>query len=189
MQQGFTAMVTLMICTALLVGMLVLSGTERAHAASGAEINVRVEEALARFRDEVDGADAVLSRARGILVFPRVWQGGIGLGGEYGEGALLVNNRVVDYYNIVSVSYGFQLGGQKKTVLIAFMDDSALHEFRNSKGWQIGADASVALIKIGAEGELEATEINEPIIGFVYGQKGLMYNLSLEGSKITKLDK
>lgn len=169
-----------------LVGSLPFS---TAHAASATEINAGVQESMSLFRQKVKDPQEVLSKAKGLLVFPKVYQGGFIIGGEYGEGALLVGGKTVDYYNLVSASYGFQLGGQKKTVIIAFMTDQALAAFRHSKGWQIGADASVALIKVGAEGQLELTTLNDPVIGFVLDQKGLMYNLSLEGSKITKINK
>ena len=100
-----------------------------------------------------------------------------------------MNGQNSGYYNIVSGSWGFQLGGQRKTVILAFMTDEALADFRRSEGWQVGGDASVALIKVGAEGQLDVTRLNEPIVAFVLDQKGLMYNLTLEGSKITEIDK
>lgn len=163
--------------------------TVTAQAASAREIDVRIDDALDRFYRKVNGADALVRQARGVLVFPRVFKAGIGLGGEYGEGALRVGGKTVDYYNTVAASYGLQLGAQKKSIIILFMEQGALDQFRHSSGWKVGVDASVALIKVGAEGNIDTATINKPIIGFVIGQKGLMYDLSLEGTKITKLDK
>ncbi len=171
----------------LLVTMMVL--TPQAMAASANEIQARVQDTLTAFKQEVKGSEGVLNKAKGVLVFPKVYQAGFGLGGEYGEGALLVNGQAVDYYNIVSASYGFQLGAQKKSVILAFMDDQALDKFRNSSGWKAGVDASVTLIKLGAEGSIDTTTTNKPVLGFVFGQKGLMYDVSLEGTKITKIKK
>jgi lipid-binding SYLF domain-containing protein len=114
---------------------------------------------------------------------------GIGVGGEYGEGALRIGGKTVDYYNTAAASIGFQLGAQKKTIILVFMQQEALKKFRASSGWKAGVDGSVALITVGVEGSIDTTKIKDPIVGFVFGQKGLMYNLTLEGSKFTKLKK
>ena len=122
-------------------------------------------------------------------MFPRVIKVGIGLGGETGEGALLVQGENAGYYRTASGSIGFQLGAQAKSIVIAFMTPESLEKFRNSAGWKVGVDGSVALIDIGAGKAIDTTSINDPVVGFVFGSKGLMYNLTLEGSKITRIDK
>lgn len=160
-----------------------------AQAASAEEIDIKVDAALEKFRDKVDGADDFLASAKGVLVFPAVYKAGIGIGGEYGQGALRIGGKTVDYYNTVAGSIGFQLGAQAKTVIIVFMQDKALDKFRASQGWEAGVDGSVALVELGAGGSLDTTNIKDPIVGFVFANRGLMYNLTLEGSKITKLDK
>jgi len=158
-------------------------------AASAEEIDIKVDEALERFRKEVSGADEFLARSEGVLVFPNVIKAGFGVGGEYGEGALRIGGKTLDYYSTASVSIGLQVGAQAKTVILVFLDGKALSEFRHSKGWEAGVDGSVALIKWGVGEDINTKEINDPIVGFVFGNKGLMYNLSLEGSKYTRLDK
>ena len=99
---------------------------------------------------------------------------GVGIGGEYGEGALRIDGKSVDYYSTAAASYGFQFGGQMKTVVIVFMQEDALTGFRNSEGWKVGVDGSVALVTLGAGDSIDTTKIKEPIVGFVFGQKGLM---------------
>lgn len=121
------------------------------------------------------------------MVFPSVIKAGFGIGGEYGEGALRIAGKTVDYYSTAAASIGFQLGVQSKTVILVFLDNGALKKFRNSSGWEIGVDGSVALVTVGAGGSIDTTNIKDPIVGFVFSNKGLMYNLTLEGSKITKL--
>jgi len=160
-----------------------------ALAAAAREIDVSVNVALERFEKEVNGGREFLQSAKGVLVFPHVIKAGIGVGGEYGEGALRIEGKTVDYYNTVSASIGFQLGAQVKSILLVFMTGESLRKFRNSPGWEVGVDGSVALVKIGAGGSIDTTTIKEPIVAFVFGQKGLMYNLTLEGSKFTRLDK
>lgn len=175
---------SLMLAVALLLG-----AASTAHSASAEEIDARVDASLDRFVAEVDGAQRFLDGASGVLVFPRVIKAGVGVGGEYGEGALRVGGETVEYYSTAAASIGFQLGAQAKTVLLVFMDDGALTDFRNSDGWRAGVDGSVAIIDIGAGRSLDTANITDPIVGFVFGQQGLMFNLTLEGSKFTRLDK
>lgn len=169
----------------LLVGM----SAGPAWAASSAEINAGVNDTLARFSKEVAGADNFLKSAKGALVFPKVYKAGIGIGGEYGEGALRIGGKTVDYYSTAAASIGFQLGAQAKSIIILFMEEGALKKFRDSEGWKVGVDGSVALVDIGAGKEISTQTVKDPIVGFIFDQKGLMYNLTLEGSKFTKLKK
>lgn len=160
-----------------------------ALAASAAEIDAEVRETLVKFNEEVNGAEVFLNNAAGYLVFPRVIKVGIGIGGETGEGALRVNGQSVDYFRTSAGSFGLQLGAQAKSIVIVFMTSAALDKFRNSSGWKVGVDGSVALIDIGAGKSIDSQNVKDPVVGFVFGSKGLMYNLTLEGSKISKLDK
>jgi len=158
-------------------------------AASAKEIDIKVDAALERFHDEVPGARHFTAQAAGLLVFPNVLKAGFGIGGEYGEGALRIGGKSVAYYSTAAASIGLQLGAQSKTVIIVFLEPDALEGFRASKGWEIGVDGSVALVELGAGEAVDTTTIEDPVVGFVFGNKGLMYNLTLEGSKITRLDK
>jgi len=167
----------------------VMFAASTAIAASAEKINQEANEALKTFREQVDGADVFLSQAAGYLVFPRVIKVGIGVGGESGEGVLRVGGSTVAYYRTTSGSIGFQLGAQAKSIVIAFMTPQALESFRKSEGWKVGVDGSVALIDIGAGKTIDSQNISDPVVGFVFGSKGLMYNLTLEGTKFTKLDK
>jgi lipid-binding SYLF domain-containing protein len=124
-----------------------------------------------------------------VLVFPSVIKAGFGIGGEYGEGALQIGGKTVAYYSTAAASIGLQLGAQSKSVVIIFMANKALSDFQNSKGWKAGVDGSVALVEWGAAEDINTVDIQDPIVGFVFSNKGLMYNLTLEGSKFTKLAK
>ncbi|MEN8232355.1 MAG: YSC84-related protein [Thermodesulfobacteriota bacterium] len=160
-----------------------------AQAATAEEIDVSVAVALDRFKNDVKGANEFLANAKGVLVIPNVIRIGFGLGGEYGEGALIVGGKTVDYYNTIAGSFGFQIGAQSKNIIIIFMEETALTKFRDSLGWRAGVDGSVALIDQGAGSSVDTDNLKHPIVGFVFGLKGLMVNLSLEGSKFTKLIK
>ena len=160
-----------------------------AQAATAKEIDVSVEVALDRFKNEVKGAEEFLANAKGVLVIPNVIRVGFFLGGEYGEGALLVDDKIVDYYSTAAGSFGFQFGAQSKNIIVVFMEENALTKFRDSLGWRAGLDGSIAVVDVGTGGSLDSNNVRDPIVGFVFGLKGLMLNLSLEGSKFTKLIK
>jgi lipid-binding SYLF domain-containing protein len=78
---------------------------------------------------------------------------------------------------------------QSRAEFLMFMTADALAQFQGSDGWEVGVDGSVALIKVGVAGEIDTNTITDPVIGFVFGEQGLMANLSLEGAKITRMDK
>lgn len=162
-------------------------GAGQALAKSAKEIDISVDVTLEQFEKDIKGGREFLKSAKGVLVFPSVLKAGFGVGGEYGEGALRINGKTVDYYSTAAASIGFQLGAQSKRVLLVFMQDDALKKFRASTGWEAGVDGSVALVELGAGGAIDTTNIRSPIVGFVFGNKGLMYNLTLEGSKFTKI--
>lgn len=159
------------------------------HAASAQEINIQANATLKRFINEIMGGQAFLNSAKGVLIFPQVLKAGVGVGGEYGEGVLRINNQATEYYNTAAASIGFQLGAQTKSIVLVFMSDKALTDFRNSKGWKAGVDGSVALVEWGVGKDINTVDIRDPIVGFVFNNKGLMYNLTLEGSKFTKIQR
>ncbi len=160
-----------------------------ALAASKAEIDARVKGALEQLYQRSPAARELAAKASGVLVFPNVIKAGFGLGGEFGEGSLLVNGAPVQYYRVASASLGFQIGGQSRSQVLMFMTAAALDGFRNSDGWEAGVDGSIALVEFGVGQDLSTYSGTEPIIGFVFGNKGLMYNLSLEGTKFWKITK
>lgn len=162
-------------------------GPRPAAAASAAEIDAGVNDTLRRFFAQVGYARELYHQAAGVLVFPRVYKAGFGIGGEFGEGALRIDGRTAGYYNTVSASFGFQFGAQARSIIIMFMTRPALDSFRRSEGWEVGVDGSVTLITVGAGGTIDSHNVRDPIVGFVFGAKGLMYNLTLEGTKITRI--
>ncbi len=169
--------------------LLLFSFSHTVSAASATEIEIGVDTTLERFIDEVNGGSKFLKKAKGVLVFPSVIKAGFVVGGEYGEGSLRVGGKTVEYYSTVAASLGFQLGAQSKSVVLIFLTSQALSDFRKSEGWKAGVDGSVAVIKWGVGEDINTIDINDPIAGFVFSNKGLMYNLTLEGSKFTKIVK
>ena len=172
---------------ALCLTLGIVGAVPRSEARSAAEIDAEVQATLMQFFFEVRGSRELVNKSAAVLVFPSVIKAGFGIGGEYGEGALLTRERTVDYYNMVSASIGFQLGAQSRSVIIVFMTPEALARFVWTYGWKVGIDASVAIVTVGAGGSIDTSRIASPIVGFIFDGKGLMYNLTLEGSKITRI--
>ncbi len=155
-------------------------------AASAAKIDRDARAALERLYRVAPQTRAVLARAQGILVFPAIYKAGIGLGAEVGKGALLRGGKTVGFYRVLSGSIGFQLGAQKRVQVIAFMTPEAMRRFQLSKGFKVGVDGSVVVADLGASGKVDSASFNKPMIAFILGERGLMYNLTLEGARIWK---
>ena len=180
------------VASLLVVGIFTVSSlliSDTINAASAIEINIKVDETLKRLRKEVNGGSEFLRRSKGVLVFPDVIKAGFGIGGEYGEGTLRIGGKNVAYYNTVAASIGFQLGAQSKSVVLVFLENQALSDFRKSDGWKAGVDGSVAVIEWGVGEDINTVDIKDPVVGIVFNNKGLMYNLTLEGSKFSKIDR
>lgn len=167
--------------------LLSLNFSQTTSARNSNEIDASIESALDRFSEEVQGSQGYLDGARGILVIPRMIKAGVVLGMEYGEGALIVDDIKVQYYRAFSTSLGIQLGVGAKDLVILFFDDEAMDDFLYSSGWQAGVDGAVALWTMGAGGSIDTTESQDPIVGFVFGHKGIIAGVSFEGTKFTKI--
>jgi lipid-binding SYLF domain-containing protein len=152
------------------------------------EIDQGVSDTLSRLYAQAGGTRDLVAKADGVLVFPRVLAAGLVVGGEYGRGALRARGTPLGYYRLMSLSVGFQAGAQSKAIIILFMTRDALDKFRASKGWTVGADASVAALRLGANGQIDTATATGPVQVIVMTNAGLMANLNLEGTKITPVD-
>jgi lipid-binding SYLF domain-containing protein len=153
------------------------------------QIDERVQNTMTQFNQLNPAHQDLVNRAKGILVFPHVTKGGAGVAGEFGEGALLVNGQNAGYYSLSQASVGLTLGLAKHEEIIMFMTQEALDKFTSSKGWAVGADTGVAVLSKGAGGDYDSKTLQRPILGFVFGEKGLIADVSLDGTKITKIKK
>ncbi|VVE36398.1 BPSL1445 family SYLF domain-containing lipoprotein [Pandoraea cepalis] len=159
-----------------------------ANANKRREIDASVNGALDRMYASVPGSRELVNKSRGMLVFPSVLQAGFVVGGQYGEGALRVGGATKGYYNTVTASFGLQIGAQSKAIIFLFMTQDALDKFQRTDGWTAGADASVALVKIGANGAVDLNTATSPVEVIVMTNAGLMANLNVEGTKVSKLN-
>jgi lipid-binding SYLF domain-containing protein len=173
----------------ILVAIMATGVPSRSDAASAAKINSDADATLRSFVRQTGGGEELAKKAAAVLIFPLVIKAGIGFGGEYGEGVLIVHGRIAGYYNMISASFGFQLGAQARSVIIMFMTDEALASFERIYGWKVGIDGSIVIITVGAGGSIDTESLTSPVIGFIFDTKGLMYNLTLEGSKISRISR
>ena len=172
----------------MLLAVLLFSGQSIAKM-SAKEVDASVDAAMERFYKQVKDAKEVVRQAKGMLILPNIKKGALIVGGEYGQGAMRIGGKTVEYYSMFAGSVGLQIGGQAKDIIIAFNSDEALKKFRESKGWEAGVDGNVALIKVGAGENAMTAMAKQPIAAFVFDVKGLMADMSLKGAKFNKLDK
>ena len=161
--------------------------TNISHGASSERINQASDEMIEVFKNNVDDAEIFLSQAAGYLIFPRITKLGALFGIETGEGVLRVNNQTIEYYRTLAGSFGFQFGMQAKAILIVFLTKQSLEDFYLSDGWKIGIDSSIAIIDLGIGKIIDSQNIKDPVVAFAFGSKGLMFNITLEGSKFIKI--
>jgi len=178
---------TMGLVTTSVIGCESTPSTPQEAASKRREIDAGVDSALAQLYAANPSARQLGSKAEGILVFPNMTKAGLVVGGEYGEGALRVREQTVGYYSATAGSIGLQAGAETKSVIMMFMSKPALDKFRQSEGWTAGADASVALINTGASGSVDTQTATQPVVGFVQTKSGLMFDASIDGTKISPL--
>jgi lipid-binding SYLF domain-containing protein len=159
-----------------------------ALAASASEIDRNATEALRTLYASTPGAQDLAAQAKGVLVFPNIVKGGFIVAGQYGDGALRYKGgKTVGYYRSIAASYGLQAGVQSFGYALLFMDDESLAHLEQSNGWEIGTGPSVVILDKGFGKSLSSTTLRKGVYAFIFGQKGLMAGIGLQGSKITKI--
>jgi lipid-binding SYLF domain-containing protein len=166
---------------------LLAIGSCPAFADTAAEIDRDADSALEKLYATTPSAKELSKVAKGVLVFPDVIKAGLGIGGQYGVGALREGGKTVGYYNTVAASYGLQAGAQSFGYALFFMTDAALKYLKKSAGWEIGVGPSVTVVDEGMARSLTTTTAKESVYAFFFNQKGLMAGLGLQGSKITQI--
>lgn len=166
---------------------LILALAAPAFAASKEEINAGMNASLKRFDEQVKGAKEFRAISKGMLVIPNVTKAALIIGGQYGQGALKEGEQVVDYYSLAAGSVGYQIGAEKYDLIIIFATDEALKKFRQSEGWEVGVNAEVTLVDAGLDLPVSTLVSRNPVLGFVFDQKGIMAGVSIKGAKFTRI--
>ncbi len=154
---------------------------------TGTEIEAEVRASRDLLLQTVPGAEALNSRAAGLLIIPEILEGGLFLSGAYGEGGLLIGDALTDYVSMSAAAFGLQIGAQKYSQALFFMTQEALRDFRVTDGWELGVDAEYAVPDEGGAVGASTTTVSRPVIPYIYGQRGLIAGVSLEGAKYSRL--
>lgn len=150
-------------------------------------IDADVDSTLTRLYVAANGSRELVGKAHGVLIFPSVIDAGFVVGGQYGEGSLRVGGHTVGYYSTATGSVGWQIGAQSRAIVFLFMTEQSLNRFRSTDGWSAGGDASVAVLKLGANGAVDTSTATGQVDAFVLANGGLMAGASLQGTKVTRL--
>jgi lipid-binding SYLF domain-containing protein len=162
----------------------VSDGQQGDPAARAASLDADIDRALSQLAQQASGSEQLVASAKGLLVFPTVLSAGLGIGGSHGLGGLRRDGKTVRHYRMTAASVGLLAGARSKTVVYLFMTDEALRSFEASSGWTIGADASVTLLTVGANAQIDTQSARQPVVGFALTNAGLMGNLSMDGTRI-----
>ena len=168
---------------------LVAAPRRDAAAATRREIDADVAAAMTRLRNMDNLAPRLLRDARATLIFPRIVSGGFIVGGQYGEGAALgPNGNIQGYYNIAGVSFGLLAGAQASGLAMFFITEEAIAALMRADGWEIGTGPTVVALDQGAQMNITATTVLEPVYAITFNQQGLMAALALNGTKISRIN-
>jgi lipid-binding SYLF domain-containing protein len=159
-----------------------------AASSSAAKISRDSRAALASLYAHDPSARALGRKAKGVLVFPSVVRGGLVVGGQAGNGAMIRDTgEISGFYQTVAGSYGLQGGIQTFGYALFFMDDEAYENLRRTGGWELGSSPSIVIVDKGMAGGLTNATLNRGTYAFFFNQRGLMAGLGLQGSKITRI--
>jgi lipid-binding SYLF domain-containing protein len=175
-----------MLATAAIVSMSVMN---QANAATAEDLDRDSMQALQTLYKTEPVAKTLSHTAKAVLVFPNIVKAGLVFGGSYGEGVLLEGSKVVDYYNSVTGSWGLQIGAQSYGYAVFLMTDNAVKYLKESKGWEIGVGPTVVVVDEGVAKNLSTSSLKDDAYAFIFSQQGLMAGVSIEGTKISKIDR
>ncbi|MDO8843661.1 MAG: lipid-binding SYLF domain-containing protein [Methylicorpusculum sp.] len=178
----------LLVTLSILAGCQSMGGNDSGSRTNAAQIDREVDAALAKLYETTPAAKLLASKAKGILVFPNVVKAGFIGGAEYGKGAMRKKSRTSGYYNIFAGSYGLQAGVQSFGYAMFFMNDAALASLDSSNGLEIGVGPNIVVLDEGMAKKVTSTTLRDDVYAFVFGQRGLMAGLGLQGSKITRIN-
>jgi len=171
-----------------LITILIISISSFSIAKSAKTIDSEANAAINKFISENKSADAFLVKAKAFLVFPDVKEAGMFIGGKYGEGVLRVGRTSKGYYSLTSASIGMQFGAQKYSMIVAFTTNEALNKFLlDDDEWETDVDGKVAVAEWNSKEELDV-KYKDPIVAFIFGSKGMMGSITMEGTKFKKIN-
>lgn len=171
------------------VAIVALSAVNQASAATAEDLDKDSRQALQTLYQTSSVAETLSRSAKAVLVFPNIIKAGLVFGGSYGEGVLMKGSQVVDYYNSVTGSWGLQIGAQSYGYAVFLMTDDAVSYVEKTQGWEIGVGPTVVVVDEGVAKNLSTSSLKDDAYAFIFGQQGLMAGVSIEGTKISKINR
>ena len=122
------------------------------------------------------------------VVFPRIAKAGIIIGGNYGEGYLIRNNRIVGLVDVAGANVGFQAGIQNYSQVTYILSEGAYSNLVNNGNLSLSGTLSY-----GRQGQIENTSIttenlDESLRTLVFNETGTVFGASVEGLYYTYRD-
>jgi lipid-binding SYLF domain-containing protein len=179
-------LLTLMFAAASIVTMSVMN---LASAATAEDLDKDSRQALQTLYKTEPVAETLSRTAKAVLVFPNIVKAGLVFGGSYGEGELIEGSKVIDYYNSVTGSWGLQAGAQSYGYAVFLMTDKAIQYVKETKGWEIGVGPTVVVVDEGVAKNLSTSSLKDDAYAFIFSQQGLMAGVSIEGTKISRINR
>ena len=143
------------------------------------EMQLAVAKAILDVKKADPGMEKFFDGAAGYAVFPKVGKGGMGIGGAYGKGLVIVNDKAIGRTSLSQVTVGLQLGGQVYSQFLFFKDQTALENFQRGN-FELGAQASAVAVTLGASAD---ADYDKGVAVFTHVSGGLMYEATISGQK------
>ena len=166
-----------------------MSAMNPASAATAEDLEKDSRQALQTLYKAEPVAETLSNTAKAVLVFPNIVKAGLVFGGSYGEGVLIKGAKVVDYYNSVTGSWGLQIGAQSYGYAMFLMTDEAVTYVEKTKGWEVGVGPTVVVVDEGVAKNLSTSSLKDDAYAFIFSQQGLMAGVSIEGTKISRINR
>jgi lipid-binding SYLF domain-containing protein len=160
-----------------------------AHAATAEDLSADAAQALKTLYVTHPEAQRLAQSARAVLVFPKIIKAGLVFGGSYGEGVMTRSGKLIGYYNSVSASWGWQAGAESYGYVVFLMNDKAVDYLEKSKGWEFGVGPNVVVVNDGVAKNISTSTLQDDAYAYIFDQQGLMASLSIEGTKISPINK
>lgn len=156
-----------------------------------------VQEALVAFEGS-GRLKEFFANSYGVVVFPTVGKGGLGIGGAHGTGWGFRQGRYDGQSKMTQVTIGFQAGGQAFSQIIFFEDEQAFNHFAGGN-FELGAQASAVALTAGANAQASTaggaaagannaqakTDYTDGLAIFTMAKGGLMYEATVGGQKFS----
>jgi lipid-binding SYLF domain-containing protein len=129
-----------------------------------------------------------LQSARAVLIVPRLFKGGFVVGGEGGQGVLLVRGpgntwSNPAFYGIGSASFGLQAGLEQSEAVLLVMTQRGLDALLRDQ-FKVGAQAGIAVATLGSGVEGAVGGSARPDIVAWSSSSGVYAGIALNGSII-----